>query len=195
MHLRQEGARERDTELRVDDLMQRCEFERADVKFAVLLGARRPPQLVQKRALESGAARDQDADVLASESTRRVGECGRSRGVEPLHVIDRNEQLTIARERSQCVEKRDPGRMCVRRRPLDLLEDERSRERRALSNRKRRERLVEDTVEKVAETGEAESHLALGGFRLQDTQPGSFGRFDPGPPERRLAHSRLALEH
>ena len=89
MHLRQQRSRQRDVEVGLHDLVQRREIERADVQVAAARGA---PQLVDERALEARAAREQDTDVLALESSRGIRERPRGRRVEPLHVVDGDEE-------------------------------------------------------------------------------------------------------
>ena len=191
VHLGQQGPRERDVEVRQHDLVQGGEIERADVEIAVALASL---QLVQERALEARAAREKETDRLASESSRRVCKRpGRCR-VEPLHVVDCDQELTRGGESAQGVEQCDAHRVRIGSRPLDLLENERPRERRALAGRKRLEHLVENGIEEIAEAGEAECSLTLRRVGPQDAETGPLGRLDSGPPQGRLPHTRLALE-
>ena len=181
MHFRQQWPRQCDPEVALHDLVQRREIERADVQLATIRGA---PQFVHKRALESHAAGEQGTDVLAFESSHGVRERPRRRRVEPLDVVDCDKKVTGARKSSESVEQRNTSRMRIGRRALDVLEDERTRECRALTSGKGRQRLVENRVEKIAETGEAQSSLARRGLRSQDTQ-----RLPPLPSQLRRARA------
>ena len=147
MRFRQQWPWQCDPEVALHALVQRREIERADVQVATIRGA---PQFVYKRALESHAAGEQDTDMLAFDSSHGVRERPRRRRVEPLDVVDGDKKLTGARKSSESVEQRNTSSMRIGRRAVDLLEDERARERRALTGRKRRQRLVENRVEKIA---------------------------------------------
>ncbi len=85
--------------------------------------------------------------------------------------------------------------MGVGRRPRDVLENERAHDRRPLSLRQRRKRLVENRVEEIAERGEAERGLALRRLRPQDEQRFTLRDLDARAPEGRLPHPRLTLEN
>ena len=129
VNLREQGTRQRDSEVLVDHAVQRAHLERPDVHVAEAIGAERAPQLDDERALERSPAREQQSDRLAAQASRAVRERGGRRGVEPLRVVDGDEQRRLGRERPQGVERGDADRTPVWRRPLGVLQHQRERER------------------------------------------------------------------
>src|SRR5687767_15637193 len=111
-----------------------------------------------------------------------------------MHIVHPDEDLACAAETSECVQKSDSHRVSVWRRTLQLLEDERARECPTLCGWKRRQRFLENGIEKVTEPGKAQRGLALGRLRSQHADACALCRFDSGSPERRLPHPGLPLE-
>ena len=96
-------------------------------------------------------------------------ECGRRGRVEPLHVIDRNQQWLGLCERAQAGQNRDANRPRIRRPASGLGKQERHFERAAPRRRHRRQHLVEHALEQVTETGM--SKAALGPRRPRRQYP------------------------
>ena len=106
-----------------------------------------------------------------SASNRRTCELesGRRGRVEPLHVVDRNQQWLGLCERAQAGQNRDANRPRIRRPPPGLGKQERNLERAPPWRRHRRQHLVEHALEQVAETGMSEA--ALGHRRPRRQHP------------------------
>ena len=86
--------------MRLHDLMQSAGVERAHVHAYDAAGGESLIELVQKRAVESRTAREEHADALELQSSARVGEAGGRGRVEPLDVIDRDDDRAIVGERT-----------------------------------------------------------------------------------------------
>ena len=168
VHLGQERTREGNIEL-AHDGVKRTDVERADVDLDKAVTGEGSAELVDDRAVEPCAAREQNADRLAAQAPGRVGERTSGGRVQPLHVVDGDEsRRRRVAERAQHAQDGNANCMCVRDRPLGLFEHECMRERGALAGGKRREHPVEHRIEQIAETGEAERGLALSRLCLQD---------------------------
>ena len=110
--------------------MQRADAERAE---------RQPRQpAFRERALElehldtlSVAHRREHADSLAPQAPQRDLKRGGGRGVEPLQVVDGNQQRAPLLELAQRVEDREPDRVRLRRIVLRLGQEQRDLERSA----------------------------------------------------------------
>ena len=75
-----------------------------------------------------------------------------------------------------------------------LLQEERDLERPPPRRRKRSEHLVEDIFKEIAEAGEREVSLRLGGAAREHAKPLLPGEFEARVPDRRLADPGLAFE-
>ena len=75
-----------------------------------------------------------------------------------------------------------------------VLDEQRHLERPALGRRQRRQRVVEDAVEQVAEADVRKRTLRFGGPRREHAEPTPAGVLDGGAPERRLPDPGLAFE-
>ena len=132
--------------------------------------------------------------MLVAKSSRRVSDRAGRRSVEPLSVVDRDEQLLLGAHGPEDVQQRDSHGMRIRRGAVLVVEDERAGERAPLCGDERVEHVCEDGIEKIAERGERQLGLALRRKRAQDPEPSFLGVGHAGRPERRLAHARVALE-
>ena len=124
VHLRQERARKDDSQMRLHDPVERKHSEWADLDLLIPPRRKRSPQLREQRALERRPAREQQADVLVTESPRGIAERSSRGGIEPLDIVDRNDERLASSERTQRIEETDADGVRVRRRPLGLLEHE-----------------------------------------------------------------------
>ena len=131
---------------------------------------------------------------FAVEAAQRVSERLARRRVEPLRIVERDEQRLLLGEQAQQVERREPDRPRVRHRPVARCEPQRDLE--GVSPR-RRERLhsIELMREQVTERREGELPPGLGRSCLQDASPALARRGNTSLPKRRLADSGLAHEH
>ena len=132
--------------------------------------------------------------MLVPKSSRRVSERGGRRSVEPLSVVDCDEQLLLGAHSPQDVQHRNSHGMWIRRGAVLVVENECAGERAPLCRNKRVERVREDGIEKIAEPRERQLGLALRRKRAQDPQTSFLRVGHAGGPERRLAHARVALE-
>ena len=138
-------------------------------------------------------------------SVDAVGESRRRRGVEPLRVVDRRRRRSLLGEHPECVQKRDAQRAGLERRRPRRPRGRAHARAPSLASGKRRERLVQHAVEKVADTGEATASsrsrrvgpAAHGARRLLPARPrparGSSSPFLPLPRARAAAASSETL--
>ena len=103
---------------------------------------------------------DQD-DVRLRQPPEREPECVGGRRVEPLEIVDR-EHEPVAGQKLQRAPHRDAERPLVDGLTFCVLDEQRHLERPALWRRQRRQRVVEDVVEQVAEPGVRKAALGLG---------------------------------
>ena len=151
-------------------------------------------KLAEEDAVESRTAREEHADALGPKPSSRVGEpTGRGR-VEPLGVVDRDDDRALVGERTQRAQERETDRVGVRRRALVVAEDERARERPVLRRRQRRERLVEHGAQEIADAGERERRLALGRAGREDAEPTVARLLETRLPEGGLPDAGVAFE-
>ena len=107
----------------------------------------------------TGPTRPDEQDRRIGQSAQREAERARRRRVEPLEVVDRNDQQLVLRERLQGAADGDAERACVGRAAGRLLEQERDLERAPSRRSKERQNVVEGVVEEVAESGVGEPVL------------------------------------
>ena len=195
MHLREKRTRKRRPELVVHGATHRGDVERADMHACEPLAHRGAQELVQQDALESRAAREEQADPLRAEASGAVGESRGGREVEPLRVVDGDDDGFLLGEHPEGVHERDAQRAGLERRAFVVVEGEGTRERTSLESGQRLERVLQHGVEEIAHTGERQRRLALDGLGLEHEETGVFRVLDRGAPEGRLPHSRFSLEH
>ena len=195
MHLRESRARERDTELLEHHMVERTDVERPYIDVTEPHGGQRSRQLSDQEALEQNAAREKDPDALGSETSCRVGESGRRCRVQPLHVVDGDDQRPLLGEGAQRVQDCDADGVWVGRQALVVVQHQCAGERSFLSDGQWSQRFVENLVQQVADPGEAERRLALGRHCLQHPRAALFGNGDACSPDRRLSGAGVALEH
>ena len=181
---------ESESEPVTDETLDRADAERPDGQSLDHSGKRR---LERRRRL--AAAGEEDPDRLAVEPPQREREHIRRRRIEPLDVVDREQQRAAGGQRDERVvhPDRERARIC-RDVPLGI-EQQRRLERPTPWRREHRQHFGGGFPEQVAEPGVRESLLGLGGPRGKHTEPSLARRLRPGQPERRLADARLAFEH
>ena len=157
-----------------------------------------PPQpFARKRAVEPersrlravAAARDENRGRRRRKPAKREREHGRRRRIEPLHVVDRDQQRPTAALPEQ-LEHRERDRPLVRRRPLDLLQQQRRRQRPTLRQRQPLEPLRQhraSTDRRAPRTRTPSRHPPDGKRRPRSPAPA------PPPPPRRTASSSRSL--
>ena len=116
--------------------MQRAHVQRTDLDSGELVVRQRASELPDQRAFERSPAREEHADVLRLEAASGIGERGRGGFVEPLHVVDADQERLFARELANRAEHGNPDRVRIGWRPFVVLEDERAGESPLLRGRK-----------------------------------------------------------
>ena len=115
------------------------------------------------------------------------------RGVEPLHVVDRDEQRLPLGERGEHADQRRRRRACVGR-VVAFAAQQRRREGALLDGRKRRAGLVEGGADEIRERRVRQRRLALRRTRLEDTDRPRLRGAHGLEPHRGLADACLALD-
>ena len=156
--------------------MQSARVERAYVDGHDAVRGQRPSKLRQQDALDSRTAREEHADALGPQPPSRVGEASGRGRVEPLDVVDRNDDRELVGEGTQRVQERETYRVRVRRRAFVVAEDERARQRSVLRGREGSERLLKHGIQEVADAGERKRYLAFGRPGREDAES-TIGRF------------------
>jgi hypothetical protein len=114
--------------------------------------------------------------------------------VRPLGIVHRKQHGTRGLQRSQRGDRGDAEQAGIQRRAR-RLEQERDAERLGLRSREDVEDVVERVAEQVAEAGERKLRLGRGGAGGENAPIALTRRVKRGAPERRLADTRVALEH
>ena len=189
----QRGPREHPPEPSQQKTVQRAQAQRADGKM--LDDA--PVHSKLKRGhpdvvLEPAGA--EKTDVAVVQPPQRKSKRAHGRRIQPLHVVDRNQDRLAIREQMQRApdghserSRIDPGF----RHPLDEQSAlERATTRRGQFRRDLRERVLE----KVSQPGVREPQLGLRRPRREHTKT-STRRLDTLKPKRRLPDPRFAIQH
>ena len=140
------------------------------------------------------ARRDQPHRRLVESAEREAQRPG-ARLVEPLEVVDREDQGSRARGLLQGPEHGDGDQEVHGRRAIRLAAEEDRVERPRLGRGERRQHLVGEIRQEVDERGERERGLGLGRARRGRPEPAAAGLLEPLAPERRLADPGPARDH
>ena len=157
------------------------------------VGERTVPQL--RCWIVSGlcAVGEQSADPHVAAAPERVEEDAGRGGVEPLEVVDRDENGSALGERAQAGQERGRNGAVARR--LSRLEEQGGGQRSTLRLRQRREDDVQNSVEQVRDPCERQRGLRFGRSGAKDEPPLRFGEIRTCKPERRLPGAGFAAEH
>ena len=173
--------------------MNRAETERADVQPLHSVGTDRPLEIRRLRTFAE-ATGEQEEDRPLVHPPQRERECARRGRVEPLVVVDREDNRPLGSENLQRAPDRDAERARIEVVSI-LLDEERDLQRMAPGRRQRRQHALENALEQVAEAGVGQPPLRFSRPRHEDAEPSFTRSLDPGEPERRLPDACLALEH
>ena len=162
-------AREGPAEPVAQQPMERADAERPHRQP---LDALRTERLLESRLLRSvdEPPGEQQEHVVRGEPSQRERECVRRRVVEPLNVVDREEKGRVLGEQLQCTANRHPERPRIDPVPRRLFAEERDLERSPPRRRQRRQHVVEDVLEQIAQPHVSEAALGLGRSRREDAQ-------------------------
>ena len=174
-------------------------MKRADAERSHLhpLNGLRTERLLESRPLRSvdQAPGEQQEHACSGEPSERERERARRRGIEPLKIVDRDENGPVVGEQLQRAPSRDPECARIHRICGRLFEEKRHLERAPPGRRQRGQDVVEDVLEEIAEPDVGEAALGLGRSRREDAQSTRARMLDAGQPERRLPDPRIALQH
>src|SRR5581483_238913 len=191
---RQLGASELEPEPALEELVERKGSERAEPQAHEPTG--REQALAVERLGDSMPLPDghEQPDRLRAEPPQRELERSRRGGVEPLGVVERDEERAPLGHDAKHVEHREPDRMAVWRSIPRLGDQEGDLERAPPRRKQRRSGLLEHGAEELRKTGEGKGRLRLDPAAGQDPAEAFLGFVDAGLPEDRLADPRLARE-
>ena len=172
-----------------EEVSRRAEAHRA---YEQVLGTSVGERLLQSR-VASRAPRAEKRDRLLIDTSHGVRQRLLRGSVEPLDVVDRDEQRISGRERAQRGQhaERDQVRL---RRARGIGAVERDVERPALRWRQRRQLFVGDAVEQVDERSEGQPRLRAACPRHENPTAPLEPELDAALPEARLPDARLTLE-
>jgi hypothetical protein len=166
---------------------QRAEREPLEWKGALELGRQ---DAVDASARAFG---HQHAEPNVGQATKSEGERGGARRVEPLDVVDGDEQRTLPNERAQRREERDCDRAPVGRWPASVLEQERDCQRPSLHRRQTGDDIMR-LGEQIREHGERQPPFGFGRPRKEYVELALTRRRDCSVPHSRLADARVAVQ-
>ena len=184
--------REGDAEALPDEMVKGAEGQRWDLeRRALLLGAE---PLEPERRLRPVAPSHEQSNPLVFQAPDDVGEDSRRGRVQPLDVVDRDQDRGRACEHPNRSERpngslpRLDGSI-----PARLAAKECDLERVPLRHRQGLEDRVVDARQQVDGGAEGKARLELGGTAGKDVVGVLLRRAEPRPPERRLADAERTL--
>jgi hypothetical protein len=158
--------------------------------------------LAFQRLLQRGrlAGRDeppgeQQQNRARRESSQRERKRARRRRVEPLNIVDGEQDRLPLAQHLQHVAHRHADRPVIDRIAGRLLAEKRDLERTPPRRRDQRGDVRETRLEQVAQTDVSEPALGLRRSRHKDAEPPRARELDAREPKRRLADPSLALQH
>jgi len=134
-----------------------------------------------------------DAQRLVREPAKSERERGRGGRIDPLDVVDTEEQRTFLGERAQRREQRDADRPPVGRRSVGFLEQQRDRQRPSLHRRQLLDHLVR-IAEQIRERGKRQRPLGFGRARPEKPESALARGLGRSTPHGCFADPRLALQ-
>ena len=152
------------------------------------------PSAASSAGWPSGRAARRKRTGDAVEAARRVGERVGGRAVEPLDVVDRDEDGLPGGERAEGAQEADRDRRALGRRPRRRRPKQRDLERVQLRGREAAELGRCDPVEQVDQRRERVLGLGVGGSRREHAKTALARSVDARLPERRLADAGAADE-
>jgi hypothetical protein len=192
MHANQRGSRKRKTKPLAEKTVHCTKTERPDIDA--------PHPIVGKRSVESegsvhcaAPAREDEAHGKVIETPSGEMENGGRRSVQPLDVVDRDDERTLPRERPNGGQESEDDSPLIGGWPCCLLEEKGNLERVPLGAGKIGEDVIEDVPEEVDQRRIRELRLYLGRTRDENADRVASHR-DAGSPERRLPDTRFTFD-
>ena len=193
LHTKEGRARERSCQVCLEKLVDGAEAQRTDVQPFHPIGTDRPLEVRRLRTF-ARATGEQKEDRPFIQPPQRESKCARRGRIEPLAVVDRENNWPLGSENLERAPDRDTERARIEVFGI-LLEEECYLECTAPGCRQRRQHALENAFEQVAEAGVGQPPLGFCRPRRQDAEPSCARSLEPGEPERRLPDARLTLEH
>src|SRR5918996_2408126 len=174
--------------------MERAEGERADTYRNEAVARQRAVEVERNGPRVPGTLRDEQPHALVSEAAGGEAKNALAGRVEPLEIVDGNQDWAFSRERAQCAEECDGHRPGLRRSALDLDEQQRDLERLTLRRRQQHAYLVQKRIEEISDGGERKLRLRLSRTGNQDVKGALVAHLDARLPEGGLADPGLARQ-
>ena len=193
MKLDKRRARKRDAKALPQQTMSCADAQRAQPQ---------PPKpFIRKRAVEPErsrlravtAARNEKRDGRRRKPPKREREHRRRRRIQPLHIVDRNQQRPTA-TLPEKLEHRERNRPLIRRSPLDLLEQQSGRKRPTLRRRQPLQPLRQHRTQQISERSERERRLGTRRTARKDRVTLLPRLRQRCLEQRRLPDARLAVQ-
>ena len=169
----------------------RAEAERADLETP----RPSPRERLHQDGGTPGTLGEQKPDRLVLEPPHGERQRLGRRRIQPLDVVDGNQQRPPHRQRPQRVEEAERDRSGLRRNIGRLGTQERNLQRTQLRRRQPSQLLRAHTVEQIDQRREREPRLGLARAGGKHTQPSPARRSQPRLPQRRLPDTRPAAEN
>jgi hypothetical protein len=194
LQLGERRAEELVIEARLKELVEVIHAERAEPQSGDAARVERgfEPQGISVRA--SGSPREEEPDRLSAEAPGGERERIGRRCVEPLNVVDRDDELALLRKPAQDSEQSERDGSTEECAPVRLAPEERHLERLALRLGKAGQHRLGHVLKQVAEGGEGQRDLGLDGSAAQDELSALLGQGHRLPPQRRLPDPDRAVE-
>ena len=174
--------------------MERADAERAHSQPLDAVCSERPLELRRLRVVGQ-AAGEQDENPIHAEASQGKRKRARRRPIEPLDVVDGDQNRLSFTESVQHVPHGDGECAVVDGIFRRLLAEHGDLECAPPRRRQRGQRLLDDVLEEVAQTNVGKVALSLGRSRRENPQACRARVLDARKPERRLPDARLALQH
>lgn len=193
MQLDKRRSRKRDAKALPQQTMCCAEAQRAQPQPPQPFNRKSAVEPERSRLRAVAAARDENRNRRRRKPAKRERKNRRRRRIEPLHVINRNQQRTTAALREK-PEHRECDRPLLRRSPLDLLQQQSSGKRPTLRQRQPIKPLRQHGVQEITQRSERERRLGTDRTAREDRET-LLARFRQRCLEQRcLPDARLAVQ-
>ena len=188
----QRRPREFDAQLPLNHVVQRRQRERTELEPLQRLPLESAIES-ERRPVGSFASARHEQSEARGESTADERERTLGRLIQPLRVVERDDERTLGAERAQHAQQRARGRARIRRRHC-LPPQQRDLERLLLRCRQLAAHLVERAAEEIAKRGVGKLRLRLRRARLQHAIAPLVGRAHGLEPQGCLADAGLPFD-
>jgi hypothetical protein len=187
-------AREGPMHAVAQEYVERTDAQRPERQPPDVLLCERPLDLRRLRAVRV-PPRQQQEHPAPIEPPQRERELVGRRRIEPLEIVDRDDQRPVLGEHLEGIANGEPERARIHGFRSRVLQQERGLEGAPPRRRQPRQHVVEHTLEQIPQACVREAALSLGRSRDENPRSALARTLDACKPERRLPDSRLPLEH